>query len=124
MRRISFFKVCSGVIKNDAHLLNAGRAVEERLAHIGVPRGKTLIPITELHAGDIGAVAKLKDTLTGDTLAEKGSPILYETVRLPEPSIAFAVEAKSRQDEDRLGQAVHKLLEEDPSAALLSRSAD
>ena len=113
--RISFFKVRSGCIKNDAHLMNVGRSVEERLAHIGVPRGKTLIPITELHAGDIGAVAKLRETLTGDTLADKHAPIVYEPVRLSEPSIAFAVEAKTRQDEDRLGQAVHKLLEEDPS---------
>ncbi|HCC59533.1 MAG TPA: elongation factor G [Solibacterales bacterium] len=113
--RISFFKIRSGCIKNDAHLMNVGRSVDERLAHIGVARGKTLIPITELHAGDIGAVAKLRETLTGDTLADKNAPIVYDPVRLPEPSIAFAVEAKSRQDEDRLGQAVHKILEEDPS---------
>ena len=113
--RISFFQVMSGCIKNDAHLMNSSRNAEERLAHIGVPRGKTLLPVTELHAGDIGAVPKLRETLTGDTLADRHSPIVFDSVRLPEPSIAFAVEAKSRGDEDRLGQAMHKLLEEDGS---------
>jgi elongation factor G len=111
--RISYFKVCSGILKNDAHLSNVRSESDERLAHIGVPFGKTIIPVTELQAGDIGAVAKLKDTLTGDTLADKQSMIAYDSVRLPEPSIAFAIEAKSRQDEDRMGQALHKLMEED-----------
>ncbi len=87
----------------------------KRLAHIGVPLGKTLVPVTELHAGDIGAVAKLRDTLTGDTLAEKQSLIAYEAAPVVEPSIAFAIEAKSRNDEDRMGQALHKLMEEDLS---------
>jgi elongation factor G len=71
--------------------------------------------VPEIQAGDIGAVAKLKDTLTGDTLEEKGSNVTYPPVKLPEPSIAFAIEAKSRNDEDRMGQAVHKILEEDQS---------
>jgi len=71
--------------------------------------------VNELHAGDIGAVAKLKDALTGHTLADKSALIEFEPVRLPEPSIAFAVEAKSRQDEDRMGNAINRLLEEDPS---------
>jgi elongation factor G len=113
--RISYFKVCSGILKNDAHLFNARLQSEERLAHVGVPLGKTIIPVTELQAGDIGAVAKLKDTVTGDTLADKNSLIAYDSIRLPEPSIAFAIEAKSRQDEDRMGQALHKLMEEDLS---------
>ncbi|HKD08422.1 MAG TPA: elongation factor G [Bryobacteraceae bacterium] len=113
--RITFFKVLSGVVKNDAHLWNVNRGHEERLAHIAAPFGKTLTPITELHAGDIGAVAKLRDTLTGDTLADKASQVTFAPVKLPEPSIAFAVEAKSRADEDRMGNALHKLLEEDLS---------
>jgi elongation factor G len=77
--------------------------------------GKTIPPVTELHAGDLGAVAKLKDTLTGDTLADKSSLIAYPPVKLPEPSIAYAIAAKTRQDEDRMGNAVHKILEEDQS---------
>jgi elongation factor G len=69
--------------------------------------------VSDLHAGDIGGVAKLKETLTGDTLADKGSQISYPPVKLPEPSIAYAISAKTRNDEDRMGHAVHKILEED-----------
>jgi len=113
--RVSYFKVFSGVVKNDANLLNVRTGAVERLSHIGCLFGKTIQPVTELHAGDIGAVAKLKDTLTGDTLADKSSPIRYPAVKLPEPSIAFAIEAKTRQDEDRMGAALQKILEEDQS---------
>jgi len=113
--RLSFFRVLSGVVKDDAHLFNSGKRTEERLAHIGTPLGKTIVPVTELRAGDIGVVAKLKDTLTGDTLADKSSLVEFPPIRHPEPSIAFAVEAKSRNDEDRMGNALHKLLEEDLS---------
>ncbi len=113
--RITFFRVDTGIVKNDVTLLNENKQVPERLAHLSSPNGKTLVPVTELHAGDIGAVAKLKDTLTGDTLAEKGLHITYPPVKFPEPSIAFAIEAKSRNDEDRMGNAVHRMLEEDQS---------
>ena len=113
--RITFFKVLSGVVRNDAHLTNVGKGTEERLAHTAAPFGKTHLPVPELHAGDIGAVAKLRDTLTGDMLTDKASQVVYPPVKLPEPSIAFAVEAKSRADEDRMGNALHKLLEEDLS---------
>jgi elongation factor G len=113
--RVSYFKVCGGVLKNDCNLQNSRSGAAERLAHVGCLSGKSLQPVTELHAGDIGAVAKLKETLTGDTLHEKGSPVAYQPVKLPEPSIAYAIEAKSRQDEDRMGEAVQRLLEEDPS---------
>jgi len=102
-------------VKNDANLQNVTRGSSERLAHISSPQGKTLQPVTEVQAGDIGAVAKLKDTLTGDTLADKGFNVVYPPVKLAEPSIAFAIEAKSRNDEDRMGNAVHRILEEDQS---------
>ena len=111
--RVSYFKVLSGVVKNDANLVNARNGSAERLSHIGCLLGKTIQPVTELRAGDIGAVAKLKDTLTGDSLCEKGVLISYPSVKLPEPSIAFAIEAKSRQDEDRMGAAIQRILEED-----------
>jgi elongation factor G len=111
--RLSYFKVCSGVVKNDANLQNVRSGATERLAHVGCLLGKTIQPVTELHAGDIGAVAKLKETLTGDTLCDKGSVIEYPAVVLPEPSIAYAIEAKSRQDEDRVGNAIQRILEED-----------
>jgi elongation factor G len=113
--RITYFKVGTGIVKNDANLQNVQRGTAERLAHLSCALGKTLQPVTDLHAGDIGAVAKLKDTLTGDTLAEKGFNIEYVPVKLAEPSIAFAIEAKSRNDEDRMGNAVHRVLEEDQS---------
>jgi elongation factor G len=111
--RISYFKVFSGVLKNDVSMLNFSRSSQEKLAHISVMQGKTAVPVNELHAGDIGAVAKLKDTLTGDTLGDKSAPIQYPRVKLPEPAITFAIEPKSRADEDKLGPGIHKLMEED-----------
>src|SRR5437763_4447423 len=109
--RISYFKVFSGVLKNDASLANFSRNSQEKFAHISVMQGKTAVPVNELHAGDIGAVAKLKDTLTGDTLGDKSAPIQYPHVKLPEPAITFAIEPKSRSDEDKLGAGIHKMLE-------------
>jgi len=111
--RISYFKVFSGVLKNDATVQNFTRGSSEKLAHISIMQGKTAAPVTELHAGDIGAVAKLKDTVTGDTLGDKSAPIQYPKVKLPEPAITFAIEPKSRADEDKLGVGIHKMMEED-----------
>ena len=111
--RISYFKVFSGVLKNDATVQNFTRGAAEKLAHISIMQGKAAVPINELHAGDIGAVAKLKDTLTGDTLGDKSAPIQYPKIHLPEPAITFAIEPKSRADEDKLGPSIHKLMEED-----------
>jgi elongation factor G len=111
--RISYFKVFSGVLKNESTMQNFSRGSAEKLSHISIMQGKTAVPVTELHAGDIGAVAKLKDTLTGDTLGDKAAPILYPRVKLPEPAITFAIEPKSRADEDKLGPGIHKLMEED-----------
>jgi elongation factor G len=111
--RISFFKVFSGVLKNEATVQNFSRGSTEKLSHISIMQGKTAVPVTELHAGDIGAVAKLKDTLTGDTLGDKSAPIQYPRVKLAEPAITFAIEPKSRADEDKLGPGIHKLMEED-----------
>jgi elongation factor G len=112
--RITYFKVFSGVVKNDATLQNFSRSTPEKFSHLSIPQGKNLIPIPELHAGDIGAVAKLKETLTGDTLGDKANPIQYPPVKLPEPAITFAIEPKTRNDEDKLSNGLHKLMEEDP----------
>ena len=111
--RVTYFKLWSGTVHNDTHLSNVRTGTDEKLAHIGVPLGKSIVPVQEIHAGDIGCVTKLRDTLTGDSLSDKNSPLSFPAVELPEPSLAFALEAKSRQDEDRLGQAMHRLLEED-----------
>src|SRR5208337_775910 len=111
--RINYFKVKSGVLKNDATLQNFSRSVPERFQHTMEVQGKQLTEIQELHAGDIGAIAKLKETITGDTLGDKNAPIYYQPAQLPEPSITFAVEPKSRADEDKIGVAIHKIMEED-----------
>ncbi len=113
--RVSYFKVLSGVLQNDANLTNFNKGGAERLAHISVMQGKAGTAVSELQTGDIGTVAKLKDTLSGDTLGDKDSPILYPAVKLPEPAISFAIAPASRGDEDKLGTALHRLLEEDPS---------
>jgi elongation factor G len=113
--RISYFKVVSGVLKNDATIQNFNRNSAERFQHVQVMQGKAATAVAELHAGDLGAIAKLKDTLTGDTLGDKNAPIFYPHARLPEPSITFAVEPKTRADEDRIGTAIHRIIEEDPA---------
>ncbi len=111
--RISFFKVISGVIKNDATLENYTRRGQEKLSHLSVMQGRKPVEVAELHAGDIGAVGKLRDTLTGDTLGVKGSEIQISLAALPEPAMTYAIEPKSRADEDKLAPAIHKLMEED-----------
>jgi elongation factor G len=111
--RVTYFKVMSGVLKNDAALNNFNRGTQERFQHIQLMQGKAAVVVNELHAGDIGAVAKLKETTTGETLGDKCGPLFYQPARIPEPSITFAIEPKTRADEDRIGQAIHKILEED-----------
>jgi elongation factor G len=113
--RLSFLKVFSGTLKNEATVTNHNRGASERLAHLAIPQGKTPVEIPELHAGDIGVVAKLKDTVTGDTLGDKEHPIFYQKLSYPEPLITFAIEPKSRGDEDKISIALHRLLEEDPT---------
>jgi elongation factor G len=111
--RITFFKIISGVVKNDSTLENYTRRGQEKLAHLSVMQGRKAIDVPELHAGDIGAVGKLRDTLTGDTLGVKGAEIQIELVPLPVPAMTYAIEPKSRADEDKLAPAIHKLMEED-----------
>jgi elongation factor G len=111
--RISFFKVISGVVRNDVILENYTRRGQERLSHLSVMQGRKPVEVMELHAGDLGAVAKLRDTLTGDTLGQRGAEIRVEMEPLPEPSMTFAIEPKTRGDEDKLAPALHKLMEED-----------
>lgn len=113
--RVTYFRVMSGSIKDDAHLINVRSKVNERFAHLSVPFGKATQPVAELHSGDIGVVTKLKDTLTGDTLGETASTPAYSTFVPPESSIAYAISARSHNDENRLSVALGKLLEEDPS---------
>jgi elongation factor G len=110
---ISFFKVFSGTLKSDATVQNFTRSTSEKFSHLSVMQGKTAVEVPELRAGDIGAVAKLKGTLTGDSLGDKAHPVTFRSVSLPEPAITFAIEPKTRADEDKLGNGLHKLMEED-----------
>jgi len=113
--RVSLFRVYSGTVQSDHGYWNIARDHEERVGKLQVLQGKQQIPVPELRAGDIGAVAKLKDTFTGDTFAAKDHPILLEHIHYPEAAIAFAVEPKARGDEDKLGAAIHRIIEEDPT---------
>ena len=110
---ISFFKVFSGTLKTDVTVQNFTRSTSEKFSHLSVMQGKTAVELPELHAGDIGAVAKLKATLTGDSLGDKAHPLGFRSISLPEPAITFAIEPKTRADEDKLGNGLHKLMEED-----------
>lgn len=111
--RISFFKVVSGVAKNDTAIQNFTRHEQERLSHLAVMQGRKPLEIQELHAGDLGAVPKLRSTLSGDTLGDKAHEIFLEPVSIPEPVMTYAIEPKSRADEDKLAPALHRLMEED-----------
>ena len=100
--RITMFRVISGTIKADSTLLNKTRDVQERLGHVVLLQGKTQTPVPEVKAGDLGAVAKLKDTLTNDTLGDKSDPVTFAAVAFPEPVLSYAIEPKSRGDEDKI----------------------
>ncbi|HSI88927.1 MAG TPA: elongation factor G [Pyrinomonadaceae bacterium] len=113
--RINVMKVVSGKIASDATVLNSNRDVQERLGSLHVISGKTLDKVNEAQVGDIIAVVKLKETQTGDTLCDKANPVVYPPVEYPEAAIAFAIEPKSRNDEEKISAALHKILEEDPS---------
>ncbi len=113
--RINVLKVVSGRIASDATVQNTTRDSPERLGALHVISGKTLDKVNEAATGDIIAVVKLKDTQTGDTLSDKAKQIVYPKVEYPEAAISFAIEPKSRADEDKISGALHKILEEDPS---------
>ena len=113
--RITVMKVISGRVRPDATVQNTTRGVGERLGALHSMQGKQLDKIEEASAGDIIACVKLKETQTGDTLADRAAPILYDPLQYPEAAISFAVEPKSRQDEEKISVALHKILEEDPS---------
>jgi len=113
--KLSFIQVRSGVLKGDSHVVNVSREnVAERLGQLQVAQGKQVTAIGELHAGDIGVVAKLKETLTSDTLCDPAAPIEYPAVTFREPAISYAVEPKSKGDEEKISTALLRLTEEDP----------
>ena len=115
--KLSYFRVFSGVLKSDAQVWNAGKGKVERIGQLLQLRGKHQEPAAEFPAGDIGAVAKLADAATGDTLTDKDKSVALEPIEFPKPAIAMAVQPKSKADEDKLGSALARLVEEDHTLA-------
>ncbi len=113
--RITLFRVVSGTIKADSTLHNVTRDVSERLGHVVLLQGKTQSNVPEIKAGDVGAVAKLKETQTSDLLADKSVKFKISPIKFPEPVISYAIEPKSRADEEKISTSLHRLQEEDPS---------
>jgi elongation factor G len=113
--RLNLFRVFSGVIKGDSQVTNVTRRAKERIGQILIPGGKEHEQTEELGAGDIGAVAKLKETRAGDVLAEKDTKISFPPLDLPAPVMAFAFEPKTKGDEDKAASAIRRLEEEDPT---------
>ncbi|MCD1146831.1 elongation factor G [Peptoniphilus sp. KCTC 25270] len=116
--KISIFKVISGVIKKDTHLYNSRQEADEKMGGLFVVRGKTQMEVDEIQAGDIGATAKLSATQTGDTLCDKAHPVVYKKVRMPKPVYYYAIEAASKNDEEKLSLSLRKLQEEDPNLVI------
>ena len=113
--RITMFRVVSGTLKADSTVHNKTKDAQERLGHLMLLQGKTTATVPEIKAGDLGAVAKLKDTLTNDTIGEKADATAFPPLKFPEPVLSYAIEPKSRGDEDKISTAMHRLEEEDPS---------
>jgi elongation factor G len=112
--RISMFRVMSGSLKADTTVYNLVKEVPERLGHLVLLQGKTQTDVPEIKAGDIGAVAKLKETVTNNTLTDKGG-VLFKPMVFPEPVLSYAIEPKSRGDEDKISASLQRLQEEDPT---------
>lgn len=113
--KLSFFRVYSGAMRNDSNVFNVSRGHDEHIGPVLVTRGKSQETVAQIAAGDIGAVAKLHDTGTGDTLTTKDSPVTLEPIEFPPASFSASVIAKTKADLDKLGQALHRITEEDPS---------
>jgi elongation factor G len=112
--KITIFRVYSGVLNSDSTVYNSTKGVEERIGQIYELEGKKQKSIKQAVAGDIVAVAKLKETVTGDTLCDASKPIIYEPAPLLKPCISYAIEPKTKADEDKIHGALHKMIEEEP----------
>jgi elongation factor G len=112
---ISFFRVFSGSVRNGEEVFNATRDAAEKLNHLSIAQGKERIEVPRLRAGDIGCVAKLRNTHTNDTLSTREHPIRLPQIKFPEGLVQFAVHAKARGEEEKLQQGLHRLHDEDPA---------
>ena len=113
--RLSMFRVYSGSLKADSNILNASTGAKERIGQVFHIQGKKQVSASSLGPGEIGVVAKLKETFTGDTLCEEGHPIIFEKAKFADPLIAYAIASKSKGDEEKVGTGIHRILEEDPT---------
>jgi elongation factor G len=113
--KLSLFRVYSGVFRSDSQVYNVNKGTNERIGQLFVVRGKNQEAVDRITAGDIGAVAKLNETTTSDTLADRDQPVQYASISFPEPVMSLAVEAKSKGDEEKVGAGLARLAEEDPT---------
>lgn len=111
--KFSLIKICSGVLKSDSSIFNAERETEEKISRLYILRGKEQIEVNELHAGDIGAIGKLSNTVTGDTLSTKAFPVLFDKPVMPVPYTSQRFKTKNKGDDDKVSQALAKLMDED-----------
>ena len=118
--KFSLIKVCSGVLKSDSVIYNANKETEEKLSRLYILRGKEQIEVKELYAGDIGAIGKLSDTQTGDTLSTKANPIIYDPIKVSVPYTYVRYEAKNKGDDDKISQALSRIMEEDKTLAIVN----
>jgi elongation factor G len=113
--RLTFVRVYSGILKKGSYVYNATKDKKERISRLVILKADDRQDVDELRAGDLGAALGLKDTLTGDTICDEGSPIILESLFIPEPVISVAVEPKTKNDMDKLSKALQSLSEEDPT---------
>jgi elongation factor G len=115
--RLSVFRIYSGTVKSDSSFYNANKETSERFGQLFLPEGKNQKSVESAGPGTFAAVAKLKDTITGDTLCQEAKPIILPAPEAPKTVVTFAVEPKSRGDEDKVYSSITRLIEEDPSLA-------
>ncbi|MFV9568554.1 elongation factor G [Thermoanaerobacter mathranii] len=113
--RVSIFKVISGTLTSDCVLLNSNNKMQEKISQLFILRGKKQMPVSKLVAGDIGAVAKLQYTMTGDTLCDTSKPVTLAPIDFPQPTLSLAIEPKSKGDEEKISNGLQRLQEEDPT---------
>ncbi|MBX3174323.1 MAG: elongation factor G [Gemmatimonadaceae bacterium] len=112
---VTYFRTFSGTLKNGDEVFNATRSQPEKLSHLAVPQGKDRLEVPRLYPGDIGCVAKLRNTHTNDTLSTEAHPVRMPQIPFPDPLVSFAIEATARADEEKLQLGLHRLHDEDPT---------
>jgi elongation factor G len=113
--QISIFKVFSGKLQSNGGFYNVSKGVKEKVGPVFGLLGKAQVPMDSISAGDIGCVAKLKETETGDSITDEKNPVKFDEIQFPEPAISFSLKPKTRADEDKISTAIHKISAEDPT---------